>query len=86
MNLLIADDVGLGKTIEAGRVIQELLLRHPARTVMIVCIGMYLGLTRPAALKQIFATDLTMSARKSVAAIGSFFLKLGLESRQSQAA
>lgn len=36
-NLLIADDVGLGKTIEAGLVIQELLLRHRARTVMIVC-------------------------------------------------
>ncbi|SMF06605.1 Superfamily II DNA/RNA helicases, SNF2 family [Alteromonadaceae bacterium Bs31] len=36
-NLLIADDVGLGKTIEAGLVIQELLLRHRARTVHIVC-------------------------------------------------
>ncbi|GAA5316349.1 MAG: DISARM system SNF2-like helicase DrmD [Candidatus Pelagadaptatus aseana] len=36
-NLLIADDVGLGKTIEAGLVIQELLLRHRARSVMVVC-------------------------------------------------
>ena len=36
-NLLIADDVGLGKTIEAGLVIQEMLLRHRARTVFIVC-------------------------------------------------
>src|SRR6266540_2228695 len=36
-NLLIADDVGLGKTIEAGLVIQELILRHRARTVLIVC-------------------------------------------------
>lgn len=36
-NLLLADDVGLGKTIEAGMVIQELLLRHRARTVVIVC-------------------------------------------------
>lgn len=36
-NLLIADDVGLGKTIEAGLVVQELLLRHRARTVVIVC-------------------------------------------------
>ena len=36
-NLLIADDVGLGKTIEAGLVIQELLVRHRARSVFIVC-------------------------------------------------
>lgn len=36
-NLLLADDVGLGNTIEAGLVIQELLLRHRARTVVIVC-------------------------------------------------
>ena len=36
-NLLLADDVGLGKTIEAGLVIQELLLRHRARSVMVVC-------------------------------------------------
>ena len=37
VNLLIADDVGLGKTIEAGLVAQELLLRHRARTILIVC-------------------------------------------------
>ena len=37
VNLLIADNVGLGKTIEAGLVIQELLLRHRARTVLIIC-------------------------------------------------
>jgi len=36
-NLLIADDVGLGKTIEAGLVVQELILRHRVRTVLIVC-------------------------------------------------
>ena len=36
-NLLLADDVGLGKTIEAGLVIEELLLRHRARSVIIVC-------------------------------------------------
>ncbi|MDP4537871.1 DISARM system SNF2-like helicase DrmD [Alkalimonas collagenimarina] len=37
VNLLIADDVGLGKTIEAGLVIQEMLLRHRARSVLVVC-------------------------------------------------
>jgi ERCC4-related helicase len=35
-NLLIADDVGLGKTIETGLVIQEFLSRHRARSVLIV--------------------------------------------------
>ncbi len=37
VNLLVADDVGLGKTIEAGLVAQELLLRHRARRVMVLC-------------------------------------------------
>jgi SNF2 family DNA or RNA helicase len=37
VNLLIADDVGLGKTIDAGLVVQELILRHRVRTVLIVC-------------------------------------------------
>ncbi|MGH9078041.1 MAG: DISARM system SNF2-like helicase DrmD [Acidimicrobiales bacterium] len=37
VNLLIADDVGLGKTIEAGLIVQELLLRHRARRVIVVC-------------------------------------------------
>jgi superfamily II DNA or RNA helicase len=36
-NLLLADDVGLGKTIEAGLVLQELFLRHRARTAVVVC-------------------------------------------------
>ncbi len=36
-NLLLADDVGLGKTIEAGLVVQELLLRHRARSAIVVC-------------------------------------------------
>ncbi|MCC7360981.1 MAG: DEAD/DEAH box helicase [Anaerolineales bacterium] len=37
VNLLIADDVGLGKTIEAGLVVQELIVRNRARSVLVVC-------------------------------------------------
>lgn len=48
-NLLIADDVGLGKTIEAGLVIQEMLVRHRARTVLVVC---------PASLQQKWRTEM----------------------------
>ena len=43
VNLLIADDVGLGKTIEAGLVIQEMLIRHRARSVLIICPGIAAG-------------------------------------------
>jgi superfamily II DNA or RNA helicase len=37
VNLLVADDVGLGKTIEAGLVAQELILRHRVRSIVVVC-------------------------------------------------
>ncbi|MFJ9039093.1 DISARM system SNF2-like helicase DrmD [Streptomyces sp. NPDC102406] len=37
VNLLLADDVGLGKTIEAGLVVQELMLRGRARRTMVIC-------------------------------------------------
>ncbi|GGM91970.1 helicase SNF2 family protein [Thermopolyspora flexuosa] len=37
VNLLLADDVGLGKTIEAGLVALELMLRQRGRRIMIVC-------------------------------------------------
>lgn len=36
-NLFIADDVGLGKTIEAGLVLQELLLRQQVEFVLVIC-------------------------------------------------
>ena len=37
VNLLIADDVGLGKTIEAGLVVQELISATGRGCVLIVC-------------------------------------------------
>jgi len=49
VNLLIADDVGLGKTIEAGLVIQEMLIRHRARSVLIIC---------PASLQEKWRTEM----------------------------
>src|SRR6266851_8776899 len=37
VSLLVADDVGLGKTIEAGMVALELTIRHRTRKILIVC-------------------------------------------------
>lgn len=37
VSLLIADDVGLGKTVEAGLIVQEMMTRNRARTMLIVC-------------------------------------------------
>jgi SNF2 family DNA or RNA helicase len=37
ISLLIADDVGLGKTIEAGLIIQELTLKNKIKRTLIVC-------------------------------------------------
>ena len=37
VRMLIADDVGLGKTIEAGLIIKELLARNRARRVLVIC-------------------------------------------------
>ena len=36
-NVFIADDVGLGKTIEAGLIAQELLLRQRVEFMLVVC-------------------------------------------------
>lgn len=37
VNLFIADDVGLGKTIEAGLIMRELLLRQKVRRMVVAC-------------------------------------------------
>ena len=37
VGLLIADDVGLGKTVEAGLIAQELVLRNQAHKILVVC-------------------------------------------------
>jgi len=37
VNLFIADDVGLGKTIEAGLIVRELLMRQKVRTIVVAC-------------------------------------------------
>lgn len=37
VRMLIADDVGLGKTIEAGLIIQELLYRGLAKKLLVIC-------------------------------------------------
>ena len=37
VNLFIADDVGLGKTIEAGLIARELLLRKKAQDIVVAC-------------------------------------------------
>src|SRR5215472_2818030 len=37
VNLFIADDVGLGKTIEAGLIANELLLRRKVREIVVAC-------------------------------------------------
>src|SRR3989337_3638885 len=37
VNLVIADGVGLGKTIEAGLIARELLLRKKVREIVVAC-------------------------------------------------
>lgn len=50
VSLLLADDVGLGKTIEAGLILSELVRRRRARRVLILC---------PASLRQQWIDELS---------------------------
>lgn len=56
VRLLIADDVGLGKTVEAGLIIKELLLRNKARRVLILAPAHLLGQWQEA-LRRFFHLD-----------------------------
>jgi superfamily II DNA or RNA helicase len=67
-NLLLADDVGLGKTIEAGLVIQELLLRHRGRSVVIVC-PPSLALKWQAEMRDKFGLDFVIVNRELMAEV-----------------
>lgn len=49
VSLLLADDVGLGKTIEAGLIVSELIRRRRARRILVVC---------PASLRQQWVDEL----------------------------
>ncbi|MBU1241096.1 DISARM system SNF2-like helicase DrmD, partial [Myxococcota bacterium] len=66
VNLLIADDVGLGKTIEAGMVMQELIARQRVRKVLIVC---------PASLQQQWAEEMLNKFALRFEVVNSDYLK-----------
>lgn len=61
ISLLLADDVGLGKTVEAGLVLTELLLRRRIRRVLILT---------PAALRDQWQQEMPARARVSVSRTG----------------
>lgn len=68
VSLLLADDVGLGKTIEAGLVLTELLLRRRIRRVLILSPASLRSQWR-AEMKDKFALDFDAVDRESTAAL-----------------
>jgi len=67
--LLIADDVGLGKTIETGMVIRELVTRNLAQRVLIIC---------PAGLVKNWQRELRECFRLHFDVLGIDFLDSGI--------
>lgn len=74
--LLLADDVGLGKTIEAGLILTELLLRRRVRKVMVLCPAS-LRLQWKQELRDKFSLQFDIVDRKSTHALQK---RLGLDS------
>lgn len=68
VSLLLADDVGLGKTVEAGLVLTELLLRRRIRRVLILSPAS-LRSQWQAEMKQKFALDFDSVDREATAAL-----------------
>ena len=62
VSLLLADDVGLGKTIEAGLILRELLQRRRIRRVLVICPAS-LQLQWRDELRSKFALDFTVLNR-----------------------
>lgn len=67
-SLLIADDVGLGKTIEAGLIVQEFLLRKKIQRILIVCPAS-LKVQWKREMKEKFAIDFEIMDTKRMAQI-----------------
>ncbi len=63
VNLLIADDVGLGKTVEAGLIVRELLLRRRVETIVVAAPASML-LQWQDELAQKFGLDFTIVDRE----------------------
>lgn len=68
VSLLLADDVGLGKTIEAGLVLTELLLRRRIRRVLVLCPASLRGQWHDE-MKQKFSLEFDQVDRESTHAL-----------------
>lgn len=68
ISLLLADDVGLGKTVEAGLILTELIARRRVRRVLVVCPAA-LQLQWQEELRSKFSLDFTRMDRSQVEAL-----------------